>query len=91
MLFPSFSREPLLQSYSLAGLFISRGQKGILPISYNMVHMTNLKGDLGLREYLDELIKKSQAKPGIIELMRAYGRYDEAVEQSRMYFSKRYM
>jgi len=33
----------------------------------------------------EELIRKAQAQPGITELMRAYGRYDEVMEQSRAY------
>ncbi len=33
----------------------------------------------------EELIRKAQAQPGIAELMRAYGRYDEMMEQTRMY------
>ncbi len=33
----------------------------------------------------EELIRKAQAQPGITELMRAYGRYGEMMEQTRMY------
>jgi hypothetical protein len=33
----------------------------------------------------DDLVRKAQAQPGINELMRAYGRYDEVMEQSRAY------
>jgi len=41
------------------------------------------------QEELDTLIKKAQSQPGITELMRAYGRYDEVLEQSRAYFERR--
>jgi len=41
------------------------------------------------QEELDRLIRKAQSQPGIIELMRAYGRYDEVVEQSRAYIERR--
>ncbi len=34
---------------------------------------------------IEVLIKQAQAKPGISELMKAYGRYDEVMEQSREY------
>lgn len=33
----------------------------------------------------EELIRRAQAQPGITELMRAYGRYDEVMEQTRVY------
>jgi hypothetical protein len=36
----------------------------------------------------EELIRKAQAQPGIAELMRAYGRYDEMMEQTRMYIKR---
>ncbi|MGF3496677.1 MAG: hypothetical protein ACQXXC_03500 [Methanolinea tarda] len=41
------------------------------------------------QEELDTLIKKAQSQPGITELMRAYGRYDEVLEQSRAYVERR--
>ncbi len=42
-----------------------------------------------LQGELDTLIKKAQSQPGITELMRAYGRYDEVIEQSRAYIEGR--
>lgn len=41
------------------------------------------------QEELDTLIRKAQSQPGITELMRAYGRYDEVIEQSRAYVERR--
>jgi len=41
-----------------------------------------------LSEELDILIKKAQSQPGITELMRAYGRYEEVIEQSRVYVER---
>jgi len=38
-----------------------------------------------IQEDLDALIKKAQSQPGITELMHAYGRYNEVMEQSKSY------
>jgi hypothetical protein len=40
---------------------------------------------LNMQREAEELIRKAQEQPGITELMRAYGRYDEVMEQSRAY------
>ncbi len=34
---------------------------------------------------LDELIKKAQAEPGIVDLLAVYGQYGEVMEKSREY------
>lgn len=38
-----------------------------------------------MQKEAEDLIRKAQAQPGITELMRAYGRYDEVMEQGRAY------
>jgi hypothetical protein len=38
-----------------------------------------------VRSEAEALIRRAQAQPGITELMRAYGRYDEIMEQTRIY------
>lgn len=38
-----------------------------------------------LQKDLEEIIRQAQAQPGIADLMIAYGRYDEVLEQSRAY------
>jgi hypothetical protein len=34
---------------------------------------------------LNELIKKAQAEPGIVDLLAVYGQYGEVMEKSRKY------
>jgi len=36
----------------------------------------------------DEVVKKAQQQPGIAELMKAYGRYDELVKRANAYLSR---
>ena len=45
--------------------------------------------DPDLQKEAEEMIRKAQAQPGIADLMRAYGRYDEVMEQSRAYLERR--
>ena len=45
--------------------------------------------DATLPEDIENIIKQAQAQPGIAELMKAYGRYDEVMEQSRAYVAGR--
>jgi hypothetical protein len=41
--------------------------------------------DATLPNDLERLIRRAQAQPGISELMKVYGRYDEVIEQYRVY------
>lgn len=36
---------------------------------------------------LDTLVKNAQAQPGIVELARVYGGYEDLVERSRAYLA----
>jgi hypothetical protein len=45
--------------------------------------------DATLQKDIEDIIKQAQAQPGITELMKAYGRYDEVMEQSRAYVEGR--
>lgn len=36
---------------------------------------------------LDELIKKAQKEPGIVDLLAVYGQYGEVLEKSREYLA----
>lgn len=39
------------------------------------------------REY-DELLKKAQSQPGVVDVMKAYGQYDELVKKTNAYFAR---
>jgi hypothetical protein len=41
--------------------------------------------DTTLPNDIEDIIRRAQAQPGISELMKVYGRYDEVMEQSRAY------
>jgi hypothetical protein len=41
--------------------------------------------DTTLPNDLERLIRRAQAQPGVSELMKIYGRYDEVIEQYRAY------
>ena len=45
--------------------------------------------DANLSRDIEDIIRRAQARPGISELMKVYGRYDEVIEQSREYLETR--
>lgn len=50
--------------------------------------MKKCTGGPGVTDDLDTRIKKAQAQPGIAELARAYGGYEDLVERSRAYLAR---
>lgn len=45
--------------------------------------------DATLPNDIEDIIRRAQAQPGISELTKVYGRYDEVMEQSRAYVESR--
>ena len=46
--------------------------------------------DATLSNDIEEIIRKAQAQPGISDLLSIYGKYDEVMEQTRIYVEGRF-